>query len=504
MNPLALLAVIVHTTLALLIAAGLLCLYRWMRRQSAVIGWLVAIAILLRAAGGLTLFLVSYFGLPVAQPLQAGGGFWGLAIDATAYYANALGAIERLTLFPLDHSIPSPFYVDALTVWMLTVGPSPIAGMFLNLCLYVCLMALLVRSFGPVNDWRRDLPCLVAVAAYSFSPAVLLHSTQPLKDELSLMLVGIICLAVLELRALRDARLRRGNLLIAAVCLSAIGFGIYGISGVRWYLGVILIGALGAALTIAVVAGLDTPRRRYLGLSLTVLLVGCAGFRGGAHPYYNAYLGIHLRHLIESNLPQHLSVQEIRSSATATLGDVSRLRAKMSASVGTARTGFLASGGATNIVLPIRPETDGATAVSRAMPHTRMEQLRAAAIGLGVMTIPMSVLKTTTGIEMDGGRGLLWVVDFDTLFVDVGTLAMLLLVWTRRSSIRDGQTMVLFCLILGGTIAILLGYVVTNFGTLWRMRPLAALPIWIMAAALSPSAALAREVTAAEQRPQQS
>jgi hypothetical protein len=202
-------------------------------------------------------------------------------------------------------------------------------------------------------------------------------------------------------------------------------------------------------------------------------------------------------------VPQELSTQAIRSSATAALEDVSTLPANLSASVGSARSGFLSSGGATNIVLPMRPDGDGASELTRAVPHTRMEQLRTAAVGLGVMVIPMSVLKTVTGIEIGGGRGLLWIVDLDTVFVDIGVLSMLLLLWTRRCSIRDGQTMIIFALILGGTITILLGYVVTNFGTLWRMRPLAALPIWLIAAALSPSAALAREVAAAQRRLQQ-
>jgi hypothetical protein len=44
---------------------------------------------------------------------------------------------------------------------------------------------------------------------------------------------------------------------------------------------------------------------------------------------------------------------------------------------------------------------------------------------------------------------------------------------------------VLFGLILAAATTILLGYVVTNFGTLWRMRPLAAVPIWLLVLALS-------------------
>src|SRR5207253_2604065 len=106
------------------------------------------------------------------------GGFWQLAADAQGYYQLAVRAIESGTL-AVDPSGPSPFFVRALAVWMSAVGISPAAGMFLNLVLYVALMYCVIRFFEPVNDWRRDLPCIVGVAAYSFSPVILIHASQP-------------------------------------------------------------------------------------------------------------------------------------------------------------------------------------------------------------------------------------------------------------------------------------------------------------------------------------
>jgi hypothetical protein len=44
----------------------------------------------------------------------------------------------------------------------------------------------------------------------------------------------------------------------------------------------------------------------------------------------------------------------------------------------------------------------------------------------------------------------------------------------------------MFGLTLAAICAVLLGYVVTNFGTLWRLRPLVAVPVWILVVALSP------------------
>ena len=64
--------------------------------------------------------------------------------------------------------------------------------------------------------------------------------------------------------------------------------------------------------------------------------------------------------------------------------------------------------------------------------------------------------------------------------------SMLALLWTRRRAIGDRLPLVVIGLVLSGVTAVLLGYSVTNFGTLWRMRPIVMIPLWVMAVALSP------------------
>ncbi len=49
-----------------------------------------------------------------------------------------------------------------------------------------------------------------------------------------------------------------------------------------------------------------------------------------------------------------------------------------------------------------------------------------------------------------------------------------------------------FVPILGTITALLLGHVVTNFGTLFRRRYLAATPLWMLALAVSPGRAAYR------------
>jgi hypothetical protein len=129
--------------------------------------------------------------------------------------------------------------------------------------------------------------------------------------------------------------------------------------------------------------------------------------------------------------------------------------------------------------------SDVAPAV-RAVPITIGEHLRVAATGIALIFVPVSLVQALTDVEIAGGRGLLWIVDLDTVVLDVASLLVLGLLWTRRDAVRDRLPFVVFSLILAATSAVLLGYVVTNFGSLWRLRSLVAIPLWILVVALAP------------------
>jgi hypothetical protein len=120
------------------------------------------------------------------------------------------------------------------------------------------------------------------------------------------------------------------------------------------------------------------------------------------------------------------------------------------------------------------------------MPIVMREHVIAAVTGLAVLFVPISLLQEISEVEIEGGRGLLSIVDFDTVVLDIASLLIVGLLWRRRHSIGDRVHFVVFGLILAGTSALLLGYVVTNLGTLWRLRSLVVVPLWILAVALSP------------------
>jgi hypothetical protein len=516
-----------HIIAALICGLYIFAVYRAVFRRSKAIGTVLALGILTRVLIGLSLFWISYLQLPIAKSLQGSPGFWALAGDAERYYDLALGT-------RIETPVPSPAFVNSLVLWMRIVGVSPMSAMFLNLCLYVTLVLAMVLVFKPKNIWRRDLPCLVGVAAYSFSPTILIHSTQPLKDELASVLIALACFGVFALRrVLLNPRTLRDLGTVACGAI-AVNLAIVGTAGIRWYDALIIIGALALSLAFFIFRGRTTPLPRYLLASFIVLFAAMAAFRVGAGPYYEA-LGADIDRILAWQPPRDFSKAEISRSAKAAVQRAAAIPANISNMTQMARKGFLLSGGATNITVPLRedaaagkaradqlleeqhataayqlalkryeleqqqrqkgaapqptPATDTADqeAGFRAIPISAGDHLKTVANGLSIIFIPMSLLKIFSVVDVAGGRGLLPIVDLDTVFQDVAIAAVIALLWTRRRAIGDRLPFVVFGLILFGATAVLLGYVVTNFGTLWRMRPLANVPIWMLVLALSPS-----------------
>jgi hypothetical protein len=465
------------------IGALLLCGYRWVGGRSRILGAIFAAGILLRAGAGLALFWISYLGLPIGRSMQLGGGFWQVALDASGYYGLALQVIDAGRLFPFDNTAPSPFFVDTLAAWMMIVGSSPAAGMFLNICLYAALILLLVRSCRPIGRWNEDLPCAIAVAAYSFSPVIVFHSTQPLKDELTLALVGAIGLAVLNLPGLWRPALQRSQVLAMCSSIGLIGLAMLGVAGIRWYLAFMLTGCLAVALAFGAWARRTVFLRVYCAWAVLVLVVAGLGLRIGAAPFYDALVGPRLRQLASVRLPAQLSIAEFRRTATNVVTPVEGFSEALTGTAEGARAGFIAAGGASNVV-PDGEPGGGAGGMTIENPGAA-SYLRRVITGLAVVFVPASALAAIGAIHIGGGRGLMWVADLDTLILDTFMLVSLALLWQRRRHIGDRQLAVTFALLLAAITALLLGYVVTNFGTLWRMRPLIAMPLWVALAAVS-------------------
>jgi hypothetical protein len=539
-----------------------LAAFRWIRHRSAVVGAIVGITILVRAVLGLALFWISYLEIPILASLQMGGGFWLIAPDATGYYELAAGAADTGKLVSLNHAVPAPLFVDVLALWMRTLGVVPAAGMFLNLCLYVAFVMMVVWCFSPVADWRRDLPCIIGVAAYSFSPVVLLYSTQPLKDELSYVLIGLACLGIFAARRLLYGSRGPREALATGIGAVAVGAATFGTTGIRWYNGAILLGSV--VLVIAIFAIQRRPSRlpRYLVGSATVLVAAWLGFWGGSGPFYDRVLGANLENILAWQAPRNFSRAELTKSGTAAIRRIAAIPSDLINMTQISRTGFLASGGNTNIVVPLRddakaglaqeqlleahqrdsagyrkalaemqagrrpqeaevrakrPESSrpsGRTTVLepegpsgspraagdefKAVPITVRDHVKTLGTGLAAVFVPVSLLGAVSRIKMPGSWKSWIVTDLDTVFLDVTVFLVLALLWRRRRYVGDRLPVVVFALIVSATSATLLGYVVTNYGTLWRLRAIVAVPLWVLVVALSPRAEADRESSTAE------
>ncbi len=88
-------------------------------------------------------------------------------------------------------------------------------------------------------------------------------------------------------------------------------------------------------------------------------------------------------------------------------------------------------------------------------------------------------------MDFTGGRGLLAITDADTLLMDLTIGAAIAVLVRRRSAIRGRLPYVCFMATLGLAAALLMAYIVTNFGTLFRLRVMASVPLWLLPLALS-------------------
>ena len=504
------LPVVLRSLVALAVGILVLAGYRYVHRQSAALGTLVGAAILIRAGLGLALFWISYLTLPIAEAFQVAGGFWQPALDATGYFQYAAAAADARTLYPLDHAVPAPLFIDTLTLWMGAVGTSHAAGMLLNLCLFIALTSLMVWCYRPVNDWRRDLPCLVSVGGYAFSPVVLVHSTQPMKEELFGAFVALGCIGLLMLRPLISgataAEQRRGTLVGAAIITAAL----LGVAGIRWYFAFIMWCCLALALLMVAINGRRTPLRRYALGSVAVLAAGWVAFWSASGPNYRQ-VGPSFDTVLE--WPAHMwNTTQMARSGFLNSGGSSNIVVSLHDDPGAGRAAalrreeaqraWLADRERTNPTAPapppparlgeaqriearVEPEKALTPDIARSIPVTPLDHVRTAATGLALVFLPISLVGVLTGITVPSGGGLVALSEVDTIFLDLSCLAMLILVWQRRHMIGDRWLSVFFSAGLAGTTAILLGYVVTNFGTLVRMRIAVAIPIWLLGLTLA-------------------
>jgi hypothetical protein len=264
-------------------AAGWLLWKAWRRmaRRDSAVGRIVGAGFLLRAFGAQLLFWVSWLGLPIARRMQDGSGFWKFAIDGELYFSFAQLLLGKgwHAIVVIDRSLPSPVYLQALCLFAVLFGVVVSVGALLDLFAYlICCEAVL--RLGRLEG-RSRRPLLIALAAISFSPSLVLWSTQPLKDAFFISMVAVFVAACAQWR---EGWLARDvPWLHLAALFGLLLASIYVVAGIRWYFGILLCVVSFPYLLMTVLAS----RRRVLAAITNVvvflLLVQVAAFICG--PY---------------------------------------------------------------------------------------------------------------------------------------------------------------------------------------------------------------------------
>jgi hypothetical protein len=130
------------------------------------------------------------------------------------------------------------------------------------------------------------------------------------------------------------------------------------------------------------------------------------------------------------------------------------------------------------------PRTEAAGAASLPEETTSGGRLEGIAVGLGAVLLPSPILGKVAGIDLHISTTARLIADADTLMFDLmGAMILWLVVANRRET---GSLPLVFGLVLALLVVVPLAYVMTNFGTLIRLRLLVAAPLWLLTLALAP------------------
>jgi hypothetical protein len=141
-----------------------------------------------------------------------------------------------------------------------------------------------------------------------------------------------------------------------------------------------------------------------------------------------------------------------------------------------ARNAFVAAGGATNVAdtdsdanSGIAPRPDGGSAPGVAV---------AALVGLATMFVPLTVLQAVSVVHVSGGGAMRAFGDVDTVCFDIVLVATAVTAWRMRRTTGASVPYMIYSTALASILLFLMAYIITNVGTLVRLRLMLAVPIW--------------------------
>ena len=488
---------------AALAVAGLVVWWLWLSvaRFGRAAGAMVAGGFLIRAIVGAALFWTSSLKLPIARSLQVDDGLWFFALDAQTYLGHARQIVKDGlgAWLSVDAVYPSHAYVQILSAAIAAFGEASSVGLLVNLLAYLatCRLVLLIAD----QNHAAPAPRLVALAAVSFGPSMILWSFQPLKDTVFLfVLVGLIAaFSSWQAAATRAAIDNRRRGLIFAAC-GMIG-STFVLAGIRWYVAAIAWAAAPVFFVLTAIRARAGWRSVLATACVFVLAVEAFRFGGGAD------IPLVVRKLIDIRTAPSSwrQPQQISNQLVAT------------------RYGFETTPGATTIRFRSRASRQSPLVAARQTPPVNREPVTSPARETGrpaetdatgdrvsppapedrqpaavmmwaaalAMLLPRGVAGFF-GVQIEGGRGLWTFVDIDTLVFDA--VLIFALTWCVRQ-VRQRSVpapLFLWLFVVLATTTALMTYTINNFGTLFRLRLMiygliALLPLTARGGAPAPS-----------------
>lgn len=471
----------VHVAATVVIALVVWWLVRAIWRISPTAAQVAGGVVSVRLALSVAMYFTSKWNLPVLRGLHTGDGFWTLGPDSRLYYELGLVGMQE-GLWAIAPGTPSPSYTRLLAIWLWLLGPSQLVAAVLNAVLYLLMVWVLVR-WALTPQRRVSLTgVLVSVGALSLSPSLTISSTQILKDVyFAVLLVGFVLVARAWLPAFRDFLVRGaasgmlwrgGAALLVATLL---------ISGVRAYYGIFVIAGVclaTVAWTVAPPVKFVVPRVLALGAVTGALWVA---FATGAGLYYEPY------HRIAAGVvDQATSVLPAEMIPRWDSGQQSSIEnPTMIGSLDAVRQGFVRSGGNTSIVR--RPGSAGAATTLQGDEPTDgtrewggSGRIRSTLIGLAVMFVPLTLLEPLGLVDVSLGPVRTYIADVDTAFMLATVLLLCWFVWSSRSRVVWDRALVILLCSSAFISLTLVAYIVTNVGTLTRLRVPALVFLWLL------------------------
>jgi hypothetical protein len=465
---------------------------RFVYRRSKLLGTILVAGTVVHTIVPAIFFSISWFNLPVLRELHTGDGFWVIAPDARTYFALASKASAE-GLHTILQGSPSPSFIQAIAVWMDLVGVSPGSPLFFNLIAFVLTCGLIVRLGMSGHETSSPNALAWPLLTLSFSPTLLLCSAQVLKDVFFACLTVVVALSARELLTSFDRVERRPSRAALAGGFIGVCLGVYTISGLRAYYGVFIWLSLAATLGLLLFRQRRVHLARYVGAATAMLAVVWVAFMTGAGEYYPYYHRVALGGA--NTVTGGLVTKMIdRFSPRPAPGAAAAAGPSTGQTIDSLREGFVLSAGNTNLIRrPATPPGTGtpgsaAKPAEPAVPSATerlLERLRGTALGLVAMFVPITLLQALSIVDIQGGRGFLYVTDLDTLFIDFTIIGIGWLLIRERRALRHRQVYLFFCLTIALLSTILLAYVVTNLGTLFRLRLIGLVPFWMAPLAIS-------------------